>query len=194
MNNSRLAFILFICTFLYGCATTSVSTYKAAGESKVCGNGYLGEVVVLPEAAWRENQKEPNKREIMALEEITSAFKSFPCGQISSKNGIKKFSNWSGSSESKLAKEFASEGVDTIIIIRIEELTPRIQISFSLPFLWRGANEADFRVRVFSAKTGDVLNDMRVKRLTGGPFNIRPAEWSRKELNSALAGIIGAYN
>jgi len=34
---------------------------------------------------------------------------------------------------------------------------------------------------------------MRVKRLTGGPFNIRPAEWSRKELNSALAEIVGKY-
>ena len=112
-------------------------------------------------------------------------------GSISKENGIKEFANWSGKPESELLNQFYSEEVDTIILIRMEELTPRINITFSLPFLWSGANEADFRVRVLSTRTGIALNDMRVKRVTGGPFNIRPAEWSREELRSALKEIIG---
>jgi hypothetical protein len=44
---------------------------------------------------------------------------------------------------------------------------------------------------MLSVKTGKVLTDMRVRRSTGGPFNIRPAEWSRKELRAALQSIIG---
>lgn len=177
-------------TLLSGCAATSVRTYKASGDEKICSGAHLGKVVVLPESAWRPDQKEPEKREKMALEEIEKVFSSFPCGDVSKEHGIQQFSNWSGKPESDLLKQFSSDGFDTIILIRLEELTPRINITFSLPFLWGGSNEADFRIRVLSTKTGAVLNDMRVKRLTGGPFNIRPAEWSRAELNSALKEII----
>ena len=165
-------------------------TYQAVGKNTICDDKDLGKIVVLPEAAWRVDQKEPDKREAMALEEIEKSFQQFPCGSISYPEGIREFSNWASEPESELLKQFSGEGVDTIIIIRIEELTPRLQVTFSLPFLWAGSTEADFRIRVISVKTGAVLNDMRVKRLTGGPFNIRPAEWSRIELNSALGKII----
>jgi acyl-coenzyme A synthetase/AMP-(fatty) acid ligase len=43
---------------------------------------------------------------------------------------------------------------------------------------------------MLSVKTGKVLVDMRVLRSTGGPFNIRPAEWARDELQAALHNII----
>lgn len=87
---------------------------------------------------------------------------------------------------------FASseKAVDTVIIIRVEELTPRLNISFSIPFLWNGTNEADFRVKTISVKTGNVLTDMRIERETHGPFNIRPAEWSGEELYAALRSVI----
>jgi len=172
-----------------GCAVTTMHTYQAAGKRTICDGTDLGKIAVLPEAAWRHDQKEPGKRKLMALEEIENSFKEMACGSISAPGGIREFSSWSSEPESQLLKQFHEEGVDTIIIIRIEELTPRLQITFSLPFLWAGSNEADFRIRVLSVKTGEVLNDMRVKRLTGGPFNIRPAEWSRIELNAALDEI-----
>lgn len=191
MKNVKFLLILFCCAFISGCAVTSVSTYKAVGSGNICDNSNLGKVVVLPEAAWRQDQKEHQLREVMALEEIEKSFQQFPCGSISATEGIRGFSNWSIKPESNLVKQFSSEGIDTIIMIRIEELTPRIQITFSLPFLWSGSNEADFRVRVLSTHSGEVLNDMRVNRITGGPFNVRPAEWSRNEFNSALSEIIG---
>ena len=65
-----------------------------------------------------------------------------------------------------------------------------LYLTFSLPILWGGSNEADFRIRMLSVKTGDVLVDMRVRRSTGGPFNIRPAEWARDGLKVALHNII----
>ena len=93
-------------------------------------------------------------------------------------------------SESEMLKNFSNEGIDTVIIIRVEELTPKLEITFSIPFLWIGSNEVDFRIKVVSVKTGEIVTDMRVKRVTGGPFNIRPAEWSRTELYTALRSII----
>jgi hypothetical protein len=126
----------------------------------------------------------------MAIGEIKNAFQNFPCGNLNPPGGVREFSGWSGKTESQLLGEFDREGVDTIILLRIEELTPRMFFTFSLPVLWGGSNEADFHIRVLSVKSGEVLSDMRVKRYTGGPFNIRPAKWSGDELNAALRKII----
>jgi hypothetical protein len=185
--------IIVLTLSISGCASTSMKIYRAAGKPTICDGGKesLGHIAVLPETAWRNDQKEPAKRESMALEEIKNAFQGFPCGNLSVPGGIRDFSSWSIKPESELLKQFSNEGVDTIIILRIEELTPYLYFTFSLPILWGGSNEADFRVRMLSVKTGDVLTDMRVIRSTGGPFNIRPAEWSRDELKAALHDIIG---
>ncbi len=126
----------------------------------------------------------------MALNEITKAFKKISCGKISYPNGIKEFSNWSKILKAKSLEKIFNDGFDTIIVIRIEELTPQLNITFSVPFLWSGFNEANFHVKVISTKTGKVLNDMRIKRVTGGLFNIRPAEWAKDELYAALLSII----
>ncbi len=184
--------IIFVTMSITGCATTITKTYHAAGAHAICDEkGHsLGHIAVLPETAWRSNQKETGKRELMALEEIRKAFQGIPCGNLSTPGGIREFSSWSSRPEHELLKQFSNKAVDTIILIRIEELTPYLSFTFSLPFLWGGSNEADFRIRALSVKTGDVLTDMRVKRTTGGPFNIRPAEWSRLELNAALHDII----
>jgi hypothetical protein len=174
-----------------GCAATTMHTYQAAGNRTICEGDSLGKIAVLPEVAWRQDQKEPEKRELMAREVIERSFQGITCGSISKPGGVREVSNWSSRPESELLKLFAEEGIDTIITIRIEELTPRLQITYSLPILWVGTNEADFQIRAVAVKTGAVLNDMRVKQLTGGPFNIRPAEWSGVELESALDKIIG---
>jgi hypothetical protein len=193
MSELKIVFSIFIIMVMPGCIATTMHTYQAAGNRTICEGDGLGKIAVLPEVAWRQDQKEPEKRELMALEVIERSFQGIVCGSISKPGGIREFSSWSSKPESELLKQFAEEGIDTIIIIRIEELTPRLQITYSLPILWVGSNEADFRLRVLSVKTGAVLNDMRVKRLTGGPFNIRPAEWSRAEFEAALDKIIGDF-
>jgi len=183
---------VFMVLMMSGCAFTTMQTYQAVGKKTICDEDGrdIGNVVILPEVAWRNDQKEPEKRKAMAFDEIKRAFQKIPCGSIIRPGGIREFSNWSSVSEAELLKQFANEDVDTVILIRIEELTPRLNFTFSLPFLWGGTNEADFRIRALSVKTGGVLCDMRVKRITGGPFNIRPAEWSRVELSEALKEII----
>lgn len=190
MKSIVIASILFISFTLAGCSATTVKSYQAAGEESICNGNNLGTVTVLPEAAWRADQKEPEKREAMALAEIKSVFASIPCAHVPESGGVRDFAEWSSIPEAALLERFALEGVDTLIIIRMEELGPQISLTFSLPFLWSGANEADFRVTALSTKTGTVLNDMRIKRMTGGPFNIRPAEWSGAELRAALSEIM----
>lgn len=196
INFVRLIFIFIIVIYVSGCTATSMSTYSIDKTEYICNetNTDLGNIVILPEAAWRADQKEPVKREEMSLEEIKSVFKNIPCGKISLPDGIKDFSNWSDIPEAEMLNRFSNQGIDTVIIIRMEELTPTLEITFSIPFLWSGYSEADFHIRVISVKTGHTLTDMRIKRVTGGPFNVRPAEWSRIELNAALHSIIKKGN
>ncbi len=191
-NYYKFALLMFLTAFMVGCSATQMSVYSVDKKETLCQNNSvnLGHIVILPEVAWRSDQKEPNKRKEMALKEIKSVFNNISCAQISKNKDIKGFSAWSSMSESKLIDMFSNQNVDTIIIVRIEELTPRIEITFSLPFLWKGSNEADFHIKVISLKDGKILNNMRIKRVTGGAFNIRPAEWSKDELNAALQSII----
>jgi hypothetical protein len=192
MRSIYLISIIILAVLIAGCATTSTKIYQISEKTVICsGNGdNFGHIAVLPEAAWRDDQKEPAKRELMAMEEIKKAFDNFPCGNLSVPGGVREFAKWSRKSESQLLKDFSGKGVDTIILICIEEFTPRLYFTFSLPVLWGGSSEADFRIRMLSVKTGEVLVDMRVLRSTGGPFNIRPAEWARDELRAALHNII----
>lgn len=192
MRGIYLISTIILLILIAGCATTSTKIYPISEKTVICSRNSdnFGHIAVLPEAAWRDEQKEPAKRELMALEEIKKAFADFPCGNLSAPGGVREFAKWSRKSESELLKDFSNKSVDTIILLRIEELTPRLYLTFSLPVLWGGSSEADFRIRMLSVKTGKVLVDMRVLRSTGGPFNIRPAEWARDELMAALHDII----
>jgi hypothetical protein len=192
MRSIYIISAIILAMSIAGCATTSTKIYPVSEKTAICSRNSktFGYTAVLPEAAWREDQKEPAKRELMALEEIRKAFDNFPCGNLSAPGGVREFTKWSRKSESELLKEFSNEGVDTIILLRMEELTPRLYFTLSLPVLWGGSNEADFRIRMLSVKTGEIWVDMRVLRSTGGPFNIRPAQWARDELQAALHDII----
>lgn len=188
---AKYIFLFIVLMHVSSCTTTRTYTYNSGQRETICEkeNVDLGKTFVLLETAWRSDQKEPIQRQQMALEEIKKVFLNFPCGIISSPDDIKKY-NISAIPDETMLKSFYNQGVDTLIIIRIEELTPRLEITFSIPFLWSGTNEADFRIKIVSVKTGTIHTDMRVKRVTGGPFNIRPAEWSRAELNAALRNSI----
>jgi hypothetical protein len=147
-------------------------------------------VVVLPEAAWRSDQKEVEKRIAMAERAISSAFSDLPCGRLDEPGGIRAFAPWSDRPESDILSLYASRKVDTIVLLRLEELTPNLLITLSLPFLWSGNNEADVRVRALATDPARVLLDLRIDRTTGGPFHLRPASWSEPELEAALREVL----
>lgn len=193
MKKVVFVFYLLAGIIISGCASTTMQSYRGAGgKETICTEqgDSLGHIAVLPEMAWRDDQKEPGSRQQMALEEIDRAFREISCGSIASPGGIREVAEWSGRPESELLQTFSDEGVDTIILLRMEELTPRVYLTYSLPFLWASASEADFRIRALSVKSGEVLMDTRVKRSTGGPFHLRPAEWARLELYAALKKIM----
>ena len=175
-----------------GCAATTTDVYLAAGNQPLCRpeRPSLGRVAVLPEAAWRADQKDVEERLEMAQRGIKAAFEDFACGNLLEPGGVRGFSRWAERPEEEVLAELRNQGVDTVVFLRLEELTPRFLITWSLPFLWSGTSEADLRVRVVTTKTNSVVADLRVKRSTGGPFHVRPATWAEAELVAALHAVI----
>jgi hypothetical protein len=175
-----------------GCGTTSTNAYVAAGGFPLCAPQSigLGVVAVLPETAWRSNQKDPAARLAMAGRALARVFAAIPCGSLEPPGGVRPFAPWSPSPEEDVLQPLSEAGVETAILLRIEELTPQILVTLSLPFLWFGASEADFRIRVVHLPDRSVRLDARIKRSTGGPFQLRPAAWSEEELVRALEEVM----
>jgi hypothetical protein len=189
---TRAVVTLLLSCSLAGCAATTTKLYLAAGSSPLCGPDAdpLGSVIVLPEAAWRPDQKDVEERIAIAERAISRAFEDLPCGHLEAPGGIRAFAPWSNRPESDILSLFASRSVDTIVLLRVEELTPNLLITLSLPFLWSGTNEADLRVRALATDPARVLLDLRIDRTTGGPFHLRPASWSEPELEAALREVL----
>jgi len=183
---------LLLAMSVAGCAATRTDRYPAAGDGVLCEPGAtLGTVAVLPETAWRADQKDVPERVAMARRAIAAAVAGLPCGSLDPPGGVRGFDAWSSHPEAGVLIALAAAGVDTAVFVRIEELTPRLMLTFSLPFLWSGSSEADFRVRAVRTDSGEVLEDLRVRRSRAGPFNLRPASWSETELREALRGVLG---
>jgi hypothetical protein len=150
----------------------------------------LGVVAVLPEAAWRSDQKEAAERLAMAGRALTRAFAALPCGSLAPPGGVRPFSPWAPSPEESVLQPLAEAGIETALLVRIEELTPRLLVTLSVPFLWFGASEADFSIRAVHLPSRSVLLDARIQRITGGPFHLRPPAWSEDELVRALEQVL----
>jgi len=171
-----------------GCAT-STHHHVAAGNPPLCrDHPALGRTLVVPETAWRGDQKDVAEREAMVVRSLEAVFGALPCGEAE----IDPLTEWGDRSEESLLSDLAARGIRTAVLVRMEELGPLVGVTFSLPLLWTSFSEADFRVRVLDVGESRVLLDARVERLRGGPFHVRPASWSEAELTAGLAELLGA--
>ena len=188
----RSAALALLLSSASACANTTTREYHAAGDGRLCdaSGPALGVVAVLPETAWRADQKDPDERNSMAERAIVAAFDELSCGSLAPPGGIRALGRWSTRPERTLLGDLLGAGVDTAIFVRVEELTPHLTVTLSLPFLWSGSNEADFRVRALRTRDGRVEEDFRIRRVRTGLFHLRPASWSEPELRKGLEATL----
>jgi len=173
---------------LIGCSSTFTQSHIAGGSIPLCGSARdLGRAAVIPETAWRNDQKDIPERTALASRALGHAFSTAGCGD---EVEVRGFSSWATELERDRLEALAAAGVDTAIFVRIEELGPTLAVTFSLPFLWVGTSEAQMRLRAIHIPTGQVLLDASVKRSRGGPFQLRPQSWAEAELESALVSLL----
>jgi len=173
---------------LVGCSSTITQTHIAGGAAPLCPEGLeLGRVAVFPEAVWRADQKDVAKRTAMAAQAVGRAFSDLTCADDVA---VHAFAPWSDELEQARLESLAGAGVDTAVLVRVEELGPTLAVTFSVPFLWVGMSETQFRLRAIHIPSSRVLLDASVKRSRGGPFQLRPASWAEPVLEDALITLV----
>lgn len=183
-----LRVVAALASVLVGCSSTVVQMHIASGAAPLCSSSRdLGRVAVVPEAAWRVDQKDVPERLAMATRALDRAFSTAECGD---KLEVRPFAPWSQALEQDRLDSLAAAGVDTAVFVRVEELGPTLAVTFSVPFLWVGTSEAQLRLRAIHIPTGRVLLDAGVKRCRGGPFQLRPASWAESELEASLTDLL----
>jgi hypothetical protein len=167
-----------------GAACTSVETQNTVrkGEPPICpGGGEIGPVLVSPQTHWRKDQKEREKREDIAMAAIGAAFTNMPCARVVRLAPIGEETN------ATVLREMAGDA-RTIVVIRIQELGPTLEIGF--PVLWSGYSDIRFDVVVIDTRSGAVRLDMERHRKVGGPGAIRGVDPLQAEFEAALRGVI----
>lgn len=143
----------------------------------------LGKVMVVPLTRWRADQKEPEVREAIAMKAINTAFAGTPCA--------------AGANILPIAPDDASvagltqarkEGVNTAMLLRIDELGPIAVLSF--PALWSTWSDVQFTLDVVDAATGNVLRSIPHRRQKGGAFEMRGLEPLQAEMEMALRDVL----
>ncbi len=186
--------LISLMLILEGCTFSQFYIHDSFPVSNLCKTfnfqeGNDSNIIFLWETAWRKDQKEPDLREQMIRESMNNILENFKCSAQFNFNTKIENINWGSQLESAIIQKYSQRGFDTIVLIRVEELTPTIQITLSLPFLWSSTNEADLRIRAISVKNQKILMDRHIKRVKGGVFQLRPASWSRYELEAILRQI-----
>jgi len=190
LAHRRLLVVLTLLIAVPGCSGVFSQLHTATGSAPLCmPDRELGRVVVLPETAWRIDQKDVPEREAMALRALDRAFSIDECG---GDTDVRELSNWSSVIESSWLDALGEEGAETVVFVRIEEVGPTVAVTFSLPLLWISTSEAQLRVRAIHVPTREVLLDAGLKRSVGGPFQLRPAAWAEAELEAALLALLRA--
>jgi hypothetical protein len=184
----RGAVAIGVATLQLACASTATRLHLAAGEPPLCRpEPALGRVAVLPETAWRSDQKQPDERTELAARALETVFSPSPClGRVE----IRPFASWSSRVEGEHLAALSEEGVTTVAFLRIVELGPTVAVTLSLPLLWYGSSEVEIHLRAVHIPTSRVLLDAHVERSRGGPFQLRPASWSEQELVAALRALV----
>lgn len=187
MSQVKALIAPFLVVFaLGGCASVQVHRQVLQGEAPLRPS--LGVISLRPETRWRADQKEPKVREKIALAAIGQAFRDLPNGRVAETRPI---SPWTQQADLRL-DEAKKAGIDTIIVITVEELGPRLYLS--VPVLWSTYSDVKFELRAIKTFTGETLLDVNYNRLVGGPFQLRGLWPLQAEMEFALREVMGLTN
>lgn len=188
----RIVFIL-ITILLSSCASTTVVSHKIGDASSLCSKTEKKSALVLWGAAWRKDQKEPPIREDIAEKGINrffsteSCFSSFKIMKTIDSKSVLTLSdveilNYTQKLETKY---------DKVIILRVEELGPIVNLNLGLVLL-DGSTDVKIRARVLDTKTGKLDYDNETQWDNGGPYILKGLKTLEQDLYDTLKSVF--YN
>jgi hypothetical protein len=168
-----------------GCTSTTVTFHSIGMHPPLCEvyakvvktNVYWG-------AAWRTDQKEIARREVIIAKGIEDFFQSNPCFSVQTISRTIDGRNVLVLSDRDILAS-APTDIDRVHILRFEELGPVLQFYIS-PILWTSDLDIQIRVRTLNARTASLESDVTARWRKGGPFNLRGTAGLPEDLANLL--------
>ena len=154
MTYPKAAYYIAVFAGLAACASPRTEDILEAESSPICAPGVdLGGTRVLLKTEWRDDQKEPIKREHMAQNVVRSVFQDLPCGRY-------------------VAEDDVDEGtIDTLVEITLREFGPELVLS--VPVIWSTNTDVDATIRVTDVGSGGLRFAASERRKEGGAFSVK---------------------
>jgi len=169
---------------LGACSSNQKTTSAAVGSVPLCApGGQFGDVVVAPLTRWRSDQKEKEARAAIAQGAIGEAFKAMPCA-----SSVKVLSIAADGDVSAKLAQAKTEGAETALIVRVDELGPIAIMSF--PALWSTWSDVKFELEAIDLASGQTTHRIEQHHKTGGAFQIRGVGPLKDEMEKALREVI----
>ena len=148
MTFAKEALLIAVFVGLSGCISLQADGDIEFGSAPICAPGVdLGATQVLLKTEWRDDQKEPIKRERMAQNVVRSVFQGFPCGRYVAQDDVDEST------------------IDTLVEITLREFGPELVLS--VPVLWSTNTDVDATIRVTDAGSGELRFAASERRKVG---------------------------
>jgi hypothetical protein len=169
------------CLVLAACAQTRVTDHAVSPASLPVDAERLGRTLLVVEPALPGDDQDRDSHAAEATQVIRESLAVLP-----GRTGP------SGSDESLLALA-RSSGLDSVLIIRVEEYARRGNLYVALavpPVSWDTKTTVSLRLRALDARTGEVIADLRRDRVRGGLYTDRTAGDLPDELRETLRSLL----
>lgn len=180
--------VIVLIATIFACSVPQTKIHRS-GKEFLCGNAEE-RVLVLWGTAWRLDQKEREDRRQKASQGITDFFahqKCFSSVEIRPEISGEEPMLLSDTEISRLAST-NENAVDTVILIRVEELGPLL-IFYLSPILWEGGSEVVVSIRVLDLKTQQLVAHTHVQRRDTGAFILRGTGNLSQDLEKLLEDV-----
>lgn len=176
---------------LTGCASTKVETTGATMREPLCKAGAQKlSALVYWGPQWRPDQKEPERREAVALRGIESFLTNSEC---LARFDVRRLPGGSTAEvppdEALLKQAFAAAPrVDKVLVIVVRELGPILRIG--IPWIVEGGTEVVLELRLLDVPTSNAQANVRTHWWNGGTFVIKGVGSLDRDMSTALAAAL----
>lgn len=180
----RLLTVAVAAAVLSACQSVAPAVERPAEQAALCSLGVsLGKVAIAPLTHWRDDQKEREVREPIALHAIEAVAPAISCADSTKIFPIVPDTQ----SETRLIQA-RLDGATSVIFIRIEELGPIAVLSF--PTLWSTWSDVKFTLDAVDVASGETLRSIPHHRREGGAYESRGLQPLQGEMEQALKDVI----
>ncbi|MBP2310940.1 hypothetical protein [Azospirillum soli] len=192
---------------LAGCAETRMTDRVAVGGvpsssppllNPVVQAVDLGRTLLVPITGFRSGDPDQVRREAEVERVVRETVAGLPIRQTVTPDtllGAPPEGGWAGIDEGRLVAAARAAGLDTVLILRVDDYARTGAITVALavpPVTWETETKVAVQVRLLDVRSGTVRTDLRRLRERGGLFALRGHDELPAELSATVRSLIAS--